>query len=339
MIPPGGYQRPLIAVILIILLLAGLRATSAVTMPLAFALFLLALAWPMERAFERRTPRKLSLALTLLMVLLVLAFFSGLVYLCVISVIAKAPEYESRFQNLFESFQQWGERSIIPIETARFDPDRLAENLVAWTAAFFWAVIQLAGLVVMIAAYFVLGLLEVNKYQHNLETRIGTAAARKLLVATEEMTINFQRFMLTRTLISAITGILVGLYTWAIGLDFPLIWGLISFVLNYIPVLGSIVAVVPPTLLAFIQWDSPWLGGVTLGGLTVIQFIMGNYVEPRTQGRFLQFSPLLLFFSLVFWGWVWGIPGALLGVPLTLSILIFCRHFEGTKWISELFAR
>jgi AI-2 transport protein TqsA len=339
MMPTGGYQRPLISIIFIILLLAGLRATSAVTMPLAFALFLLALAWPMERAFERRMPRNVSMTLTLLVVLLVVSFFVGLFYLCVVSVAAKAPEYESRFQNLFENFQQWGERSIIPIETARFDPDRLAENIVAWTAAFFWGLIRLAGLVVMIAAYFVLGLLEVNNYQHNLESRVGTAAARKVLVAAEEMTINFQRFMLTRTLISAITGILVGLYTWAIGLDFPLIWGLSSFLLNYIPVLGSMVAVAPPTLLAMIQWDSAWLGGVTLGGLTVIQFVMGNYVEPRTQGRFLQFSPLLLFFSLVFWGWVWGIPGALLGVPLTLSILIFCRHFEGTKWISELFAR
>jgi len=100
-----------------------------------------------------------------------------------------------------------------------------------------------------------------------------------------------------RALLSAAcaTGVLVGLFTWAIGLDMPFVWGVTSFLLNYIPMLGSIVAVIPPTLVAFLH-------------------------------------P----FSIIFWGWVWSIPGALMGIPLTAGLVIFCRKFEATEWFAQL---
>ena len=153
------------------------------------------------------------------------------------------------------------------------------------------------------------------------------------------MAAQIRRFMVTRTLTSGITGLLTGLYTWVIGLDFPLVWAVLAFVLNYVPVLGSVVAVIPPTLVAMIQPDSGWLAVLTLGGLFIIQFTVGNYVDPVLQGRFLALSPFLLFFSIVFWGWVWGIAGALLAVPLTLGLVTFCQGFESSRWVVELLVR
>ena len=106
--------------------------------------------------------------------------------------------------------------------------------------------------------------------------------------------------------------------------------------LNYIPVLGSVVAVIPPTLVALIQPNFLWLAPTTLGGLSLIQMGVGNYLDPLLQGRYLSLPPLLIFYAIVFWGWLWGIAGAALGVPLTVATVIICQHFENTRWLANL---
>jgi predicted PurR-regulated permease PerM len=115
-----------------------------------------------------------------------------------------------------------------------------------------------------------------------------------------------------------------------------LVWGLVAFVLNYIPTLGSIVAVIPPTLLALI-FQGIGRGVATLVGLAVIQVILGNFVDPRLQGHTLKLSPFVALLSIVFWGWVWGIPGALLGIPMTMSLVVFSQEFKSTRAIALLF--
>ena len=144
---------------------------------------------------------------------------------------------------------------------------------------------------------------------------------------------------MTRTLTSALTGTCTGLITLLVGLDFALVWAVLAFLLNYIPVIGSIIAVIPPTLLALIHPEAVWVAPVTLGSLALLQFSIGNNLDPRLQGHFLSLSPLVLFFSLAFWGWVWGIPGAVIGESLTVTLLTVCHHFESSRWIPDLIAR
>jgi predicted PurR-regulated permease PerM len=121
-----------------------------------------------------------------------------------------------------------------------------------------------------------------------------------------------------------------------LGVDFALVWGLVAFVLNYVPTLGSIVAVIPPTLLVLI-FQGIGRGVATLVGLAVIQVILGNFVDPRLQGRTLKLSPFVALLSIVFWGWVWGIPGAVLGIPMTISLIVFSQEFKSTRAIALLF--
>ena len=140
-------------------------------------------------------------------------------------------------------------------------------------------------------------------------------------------------YLAIKTVVSLGTGVLVAIWVGALGVDFPLIWGLFAFLLNYIPNLGSIIAAVPPTLLGFIQFG---IGRALLvaAGYIVVNMLFGNVVEPKLMGRTLGLSTLVVFLSLVFWGWVWGPAGMLLSVPLTMVVKIALESSPTTHWLS-----
>ena len=119
------------------------------------------------------------------------------------------------------------------------------------------------------------------------------------------------------------------------GIDFPVLWGLLAFILNFVPNVGSILAAIPAVLLAIIQLGFMKAGIIVLGYLTV-NVTIGSILEPRLLGKGLGLSPLIVFLSLVFWGWVLGPVGMLLSVPLTMIAKIALENSEGTKWISIL---
>jgi predicted PurR-regulated permease PerM len=333
------HLRALVWVIVVILLLAGMHATRGVTMPLGVALFIVVLAWPLQRRLETKLPQGASLAITLMVILAVFGLLLAILVFCANMVASGLPGYEQRFSDLLRSIESWARQRNLSMRPDLISPGQIINYLVDILGRFAVGVYGFLGPLVLVIAYIALALLEVPTFRRKLETQGDTIpGARQLLHAGHDVAISIQRFMLTRTLTSGLTGVLVGLYTWALGLDFPLVWAVSSFLLNYIPVLGSVIAVIPPTLLAMIYPQAIWLVPLTFGGLTAIQLSIGNYLDPRLQGRFLFLSPLVLFFSITFWGWIWGIPGALLGVPLTVSIAIVCRHFESSQWIAELLA-
>lgn len=333
------HLRALVWVIVVILLLAGMQATRGVTMPLGVALFIVVLAWPLQRRLETKLPQGASLAITLMVILAVFGLLLAILVFCANLVASGLPEYEQRFSDLLQSMDAWARQRNLSIRPDLISPGQIINYLIDFLGRFAVGVYGFLGPLVLVIAYIALALLEVRTFRRKLETQDDVIpGARQLLHAGHDVAVSIQRFMLTRTLTSGLTGVLVGLYTWALGLDFPLVWAVSSFLLNYIPVLGSVIAVIPPTLLAMIHPQAIWLVPAIFGGLTAIQLSIGNYLDPRLQGRFLFLSPLVLFFSITFWGWIWGIPGALLGVPLTVSIAIVCRHFESSRWIAELLA-
>lgn len=333
------HLQALVWVIVVILLLAGMHATRGVTMPLGVALFIVVLAWPLQRRLEKKLPQGASLAITLMVILAVFGLLLAVLVLCANMVASGIPEYEQRFSDLLQSIEAWAQQRNLSFRPDLISPGQLINQLIDILGRFAVGVYGFLGPLVLVIAYIALALLEVRTFRRKLEIQGDIIpGARQLLHAGHDVATSIQRFMLTRTLTSGLTGVLVGLYTWALGLDFPLVWGVSSFLLNYIPVLGSVIAVIPPTLLAMIHPQAIWLVPATFGGLTAIQLSIGNYLDPRLQGRVLFLSPLVLFFSITFWGWIWGIPGALLGVPLTVSIAIVCRHFESSRWVAELLA-
>jgi AI-2 transport protein TqsA len=151
----------------------------------------------------------------------------------------------------------------------------------------------------------------------------------------EKISDSVQRYFAVKTIISLGTGIAVTLWLYIIGVDYPLLWGLLAFLFNYIPNIGSILAAVPAVLLALVQLGTGSVILVVVGYL-VINISVGNIIEPRVMGRSLGLSTLVVFLSLIFWGWVFGPVGMLLSAPLTMTVKIALDSNDETRWLSIL---
>lgn len=146
---------------------------------------------------------------------------------------------------------------------------------------------------------------------------------------------NLGRYLGIKTIVSIATGTCAGVLTWSIGLDFPLLWAMLAFLLNYVPTIGSIIAAVPAVLLALVQLG-PGAAGATAIGFAAINVAFGNLIEPRLMGYGVGISPLIVFVGLVFWGWVFGPVGLLLSVPLTMTLKLALESDERTRWLAIL---
>jgi predicted PurR-regulated permease PerM len=144
-----------------------------------------------------------------------------------------------------------------------------------------------------------------------------------------------KRYVVIKTVINLVAGVLVTLWLWILGVDFPVLWGFLTFLLQFIPNVGSIVAAAPAVLLALIQRGGGY-AALAAAGYLVIGLILGNIVEPRIMGRKFGLSTLVVFLSLIFWGTLLGMFGALLCVPLTLTLKLACEESEETRWIAVI---
>ena len=164
-------------------------------------------------------------------------------------------------------------------------------------------------------------------------------AARVLLQGSAASAAEFRKYMMVRTQMSAITGLLVGAFAWVAGLQFPVEWGVIAFALNYIPFIGPFVATVFPTLLAMTQFHS-WQAVLgVFACLSLIQFVIGSYVEPRVSGNVLAISPLIVLFATFLWTYLWGLFGTFIGVPMTLAVVTFCGQHSSSRWLADLLGK
>jgi predicted PurR-regulated permease PerM len=229
------------------------------------------------------------------------------------------PSYQERFVLLSDQLGGWleglgvgGSRDAIP---DLLDPTKLAVGvrLVLSNASGIFA----TGLLVLLAAIFIL--IEVSTIPAKLRVAfgMGEAGAARLVRLLGAI----RRYMLIKTLTSLATAVCIWLWLWLLGIDFAVLWAVMAFFLNFIPVVGNIVMMIPPTLLALVQADlaTTWL---VAGGYLVINTVIGNVIEPRIMGKGLGMSALAVFIGLLFWGWMFGTVGMFLAVPLTVALII-----------------
>jgi predicted PurR-regulated permease PerM len=158
-----------------------------------------------------------------------------------------------------------------------------------------------------------------------------------MLDALDEAAVSFRRYAWVKTITSLITGLATFLLALAFGLPLAWVWGFLAFLLEYVPSVGSLIAVFPPTLMALASGGAGRAGAV-LVSFTVMQIILGNVVDPKIEGRLMSISPFGVLLSIVFWGWMWGAVGALLAVPLTVGVVIVCRHLPGAHGFATVVA-
>ena len=330
---PSPSLRPWLAALVVIAVVAALKATQAVTMPLAFALFLTLLFWPLQDRLRRAMPKGAAFGLTFLAFLAALTAFGGALYYAAAEVIDRAPDYREDWERVRGMLPDALAPALGGNGDANGDASGPAQEVLKGAAAAFWTT---GALFVLTVAFFALALLEVRPFQRKLAQRFEGSSAEVVAEGADEVAQKVLSYAGTRAFTSGLTGVLSWGVAALVGLDFAFVWGLLSFLLNFVPTLGSIVAIVPPTLFALFQFGMAWQVGAVLGGFVLVQVVLGSFVDPKLQGKNLQLSPLVVLFSIAFWGWVWGIGGALLGVPLTVTLVIACDHFPETRWVAAL---
>ena len=178
-------------------------------------------------------------------------------------------------------------------------------------------------------------LLESSGFPSKLRALSSRTENLNILEQAEKIRESIVHYVSLKTLLSLLTSVLVGVWVWYLGIDFPMLWAMLAFFLNFIPNIGSILAAVPPMLLALVQYQFNMML-ITGFGYVVINVGIGNMIEPRVMGKGLGLSTLVVFLSLVFWGWVLGPVGMLFAVPLTMIVKIIMESFEETRWIAIL---
>lgn len=328
----GRLVPVLLILITAIMGVYALKLTRPVTMPLAFAFFIAVLVNPMQQWLERRLPRWLSLGMVLVMLLAVLAVFAGAIELSLELVEPQLPEYTDQIQQFWQSARGWLQNYGLP--TGPGSQGRAALSQVFQQAVGgARSVLTAFSLLILIASFLALLLLEVEKYRDRTQQAFPDGAGDHIIHAVTTMGAKLRRFFLVVAFTSFLTGVLTAGWCWILGVELALVWGLLAFILNFIPTLGSIVAAVVPALVAIV-FQGPAIGAAVLIGLAMIQTILGNFVDPKLQGKYLKLSPFVALFSIVFWGWVWGIPGAFIGVPMTAAIVLFANEFQASRPIS-----
>jgi AI-2 transport protein TqsA len=284
---------------------------------------------------QERMPRLLALAITIVITVAVCSAFASLAVWGFSRVGRSLVADAARYQALFDMMVTWMDGHGVSVDGL------WAEHFnVAWllrltqyvagrlnTTLTFWLITLI---------YVILGLLEVDDIRRKIEGLDNRDAARVLLDGSAATATKFRRYLLVRTQMSAMTGLLVGAFAAVTGLPFAVEWGVIAFVLNYIPFIGPFIATLFPTLLAMTQFGS-WQAvlGVFIC-LNIIQFVVGSYIEPRVSGDILSISPLVVLFSIFFWTFLWGLFGTFIGVPIALALVSFCGQHPSSRWLADL---
>jgi AI-2 transport protein TqsA len=311
-----------------------LKLAQAVVLPLIIAWLLSYILGPVVTSMtSRRIPTGLAVTIVLLL-LLGICYLGGLFLLARIRSFAVAyPEYQARVMELFKSATSRWELPFDPLEGINWGP-KLGEYL-AITAG---SLVSFSSKLIMVIIYLIFLLLGKPYFKYKLEKAFAVERAHQFDSILRSISGEIGRYLFVQLLISLVTGVLVWLGLTLIGVDFAVTWGALAFFLNFIPTVGSVMASIPPILVAFVQpdFESLWPGIITAVVLFAIQMAIGNGVAPKVMGERLNLSPVVVLISLVFWGWLWGIVGALLSVPIASTIKIVCENIEPLQPISTL---
>ncbi len=328
-------MRTLLLLITLILTLAALHFASPIAAPVAFALFIIAIVWPLQKALQQRIPKLLALVVTLSVTLVVVALLIFLMIWAFGLVVQWLVDNSARFQTLYVQATDWLEGHGVSVKNL------IAENYSPrWITGIARQIggrgYGLISFMVIAFAFTVLGLLEIDIVRNNI-ARLGNPKVREsLLTAGGDVAAKFQKYMIVRSAMSVLTGIVVWSFALAAGIELATAWGVIAFVLNYIPFIGPFFATIFPTLFALAQFESWRLAIAVFSGLNFIQFFIGSYLEPRLAGATLSMSPFVVLLAVFFWSFLWGVPGAFIGVPIMIATFTICEEHDSTRWVAVL---
>lgn len=331
----SGSDRNALYLCASVLVIGLLFFARSVFAPVALSLFAVAVVWPVQRWLEARLPQLVALAISLLLTVLALGVLLALSVWGIGQVGRWMIVNAAHLQDFYTQLTQWLESHgifVVGIFLDRFD--------VAWLvrpAQSLASIVQsLVGFSALVLVFLMLGLLEVEDFKGKLRTVCPEEFSAPMLRAGTSIAEKFRRYAVIRTVASLLTGLMVAALCWLLGVELAAAWGVLAFVLNFIPFIGPFVATVLPALFAIVQFQSWEAATMIFAGATLIQFLIGSYLEPRLSGSALAISPFLVVFAVFFAALLWGIPGAFMGVPLAIAVLTIMEQYPSTAWISKL---
>ena len=313
-------------------LVAALKWSYPVTMPLVVAAFVVAAAWPLQARFERRLSRRLSSLATVACLFLILVAILGAVYLASLEIAHALLARQEQFRSLYETYEDFARSRGLPVPGGEGGYERL----VAIGQAVFWRTYDALASLGLILVLISLAVPFAPVVRAKVLAYFGRDGRVEMTDAVATIAGRFRLYLVITTGTSLLTGIASAAWSYSVGLEMALVWGILNFLLNFVPVVGNLIGIVPPVLYAVIQFDGATMPLVVLAGFAIIQVTISNFVYPALQGRGVSMPAIVIVIGLLFWGWLWGLAGALLAVPLTAAFVIAAQHFASTRWIADL---
>ncbi len=324
----------LLALACFIIIVAGMRAASAILVPFLLAVFISVISTPFLVSMRRMgVPVAVAISLVLIGILIIGFLLMLLLGTTIADFTQSLPHYEERLREEIGGVFKLLEGRGIDVPTESLLDQLSPESAVQ----FFGSMLNSMGSVfsnaflVMIIVFFIL--VEAAGFPQKFKRIMGES--NETLRDTERILTNVRHYMALKTMFSALTGVVIAVWLTFLGVDYAILWGVMAFLFNFVPSIGSILAAIPATILAFIQLGLA-SSVYTAGGYLVVNVLIGNITEPRFMGHGLGLSPLVVFLSLLFWGWVLGPIGMLLSVPLTMTLKIALDSNDTTHWLGIL---
>jgi AI-2 transport protein TqsA len=328
--------------LLLVLLTVILQTLSFLFIPLCFAILACyAMGIPMDYLKRFKIPKFIRIILIIAVVMGLIFMLGKLVTVNVKQFQTQLPGYEEKFweysANILAHFDISQEQSKEMVDSflSNFKQKKIS-SLGGIVQSLSGSFFSFMGNLMWVLLFMVFILAEREAFTQRLVNRLGQERSAPVLDSMERINAAIQQYLGLKTLISLLIGVMVTVVLWLMGVDFALLWGTLVFILNFIPTIGSIVATVPPIAITLFQYGSISKTLLVAALLITMQVMVGNILEPKVMGRGLNLSPLVVLLSLIFWGWVWGIPGMLLSVPLTAALRIAMEQIDSTRTAAAL---
>jgi AI-2 transport protein TqsA len=323
---------PILQAAAFVIVIAGMIYAKSIITPLLLALFISIICeQPVSWMERKKIPRWLALIIVILAMIFLFTGFAFIIGGTISSFTGDLSEYEASLTTISDSFFKYLRDNGINVPQDQIFSLLQPAKILEITAGALNKLVSMMGNTFLIFLIVLFTLTEFSSFPVKANAILKGSDRSVSYFST--ILQNVRHYLGIKTIICLLTGILVYVALLIIGVDYPLLWALIAAIMNYIPNIGSIIAAVPAVLFALVQLG---LGHAiwTLASFMVVNNVLGNFIEPRIMGKGLGLSTLVVFLSLIFWGFVFGTVGMFLSVPLTMTIKIILEQNEKTRWIS-----
>jgi AI-2 transport protein TqsA len=326
--------RLLVIAAALVIIIGGINQAQSVLVSFLVAVFLAMLGTSPVLWLERkRIPSVVAVLIVVTGMITVMLIIGGLVGTSLNSFIDALPLYQQRIHEQISVLRVILAKRGIPVTDKMLleyiNPDTMMKLSVGMIGGLGSALSNI--LLILLTVTFIL--LEASSFPVKLRAILGDP--QQAFPQFTRFVDDIKRYMIIKTGISLSAGILIGVWLSILGVDSPVLWGFLAFLLHYVPNIGAIIAAIPVIMLTFVQFGFG-RAALTATGYLVVSFIFGNVVEPRLMGRRLGLSTLVVFLSLIFWGSLLGLIGVVLCIPFTMTLKFACENNKNTQWIAVL---